>query len=177
AVSAPAVSAPAVSAPAASAPERSGRPSSWFGGSVACTFSSAGAAIAFTWIFVVGPGVRRDLRPAAGGARPPRHLLGCCNHIPGCLRHASFFRPTRAPHQDPFVGARVTCETEGMSTATVSLHDIRMAHKLLDGVARRTPLEGSRMLSERAGGPVQLKCENLQRTGSFKIRGAYVRIH
>ena len=64
-----------------------------------------------------------------------------------------------------------------MSTATVSLHDIRMARKLLDGVARLTPLEGSRMLSERAGGPVQLKCENLQRTGSFKIRGAYVRIH
>jgi threonine dehydratase len=64
-----------------------------------------------------------------------------------------------------------------MSTATVSLHDIRMARKLLDGVARRTPLEGSRMLAERAGGPVHLKCENLQRTGSFKIRGAYVRIH
>jgi len=39
-----------------------------------------------------------------------------------------------------------------------------------------TPLLRSRLLSEMVGGPVYLKCENLQRTGSFKIRGAYVRI-
>ncbi|WP_308208001.1 threonine ammonia-lyase [Actinomadura madurae] len=38
------------------------------------------------------------------------------------------------------------------------------------------PLVPSRVLSEQLGGPVLLKCENLQRTGSFKIRGAYVRI-
>jgi threonine dehydratase len=37
-------------------------------------------------------------------------------------------------------------------------------------------MEGSRPLSARVGGPVHLKCENLQRAGSFKIRGAYVRI-
>jgi threonine dehydratase len=58
----------------------------------------------------------------------------------------------------------------------VSLDDVRAARELLEGVARTTPLEGSRALSERVGGPVWLKCENLQRTGSFKIRGAYVRI-
>jgi threonine dehydratase len=58
----------------------------------------------------------------------------------------------------------------------VSVDDIRSARKLLEGVARTTPLEGSRALAERVGGPVWLKCENLQRTGSFKIRGAYVRI-
>jgi threonine dehydratase len=58
----------------------------------------------------------------------------------------------------------------------VSLDDVRAARDLLQGVARPTPLEGSRALSERVGGPVWLKCENLQRTGSFKIRGAYVRI-
>jgi threonine dehydratase len=34
----------------------------------------------------------------------------------------------------------------------------------------------SRVLSERLGGPVYLKCENLQRTGSFKARGGYVRL-
>src|SRR5687767_11660279 len=34
----------------------------------------------------------------------------------------------------------------------------------------------NRGLAERCGGPVWLKCENLQRTGSFKIRGAYTRI-
>ena len=39
-----------------------------------------------------------------------------------------------------------------------------------------TPVAGSRALSELCGGPVWLKCENLQRTGSFKIRGAYTRI-
>ncbi|HUR13697.1 MAG TPA: threonine ammonia-lyase [Mycobacteriales bacterium] len=58
----------------------------------------------------------------------------------------------------------------------VSVDDVRAARVLLEGVSRVTPLEGSRALSDRVGGPVWLKCENLQRTGSFKIRGAYVRI-
>jgi threonine dehydratase len=47
---------------------------------------------------------------------------------------------------------------------------------MLMGVARVTAMEGSRHLSRLAGCPVHLKCENLQRTGSFKLRGAYVRI-
>jgi len=54
--------------------------------------------------------------------------------------------------------------------------DVEAAAALLAGVVRRTPLEHSRELAERVGGPVWLKCENLQRTGSFKIRGAYTRI-
>ncbi len=58
----------------------------------------------------------------------------------------------------------------------VGLDDVRAARELLAGVARTTPLEGLRGLSEKVGGPVLLKCENLQRAGSFKIRGAYVRI-
>ncbi len=58
----------------------------------------------------------------------------------------------------------------------VGLDDVRAAHRLLDGIARTTPLEGLRSLSAQVGGDVLLKCENLQRTGSFKIRGAYVRI-
>ena len=58
----------------------------------------------------------------------------------------------------------------------VSLADVQAARALLDGISRTTPMEGSRALSEQVGGPVWLKCENLQRTGSFKIRGAYVRI-
>ncbi|MEU2065734.1 threonine ammonia-lyase [Streptomyces anulatus] len=56
------------------------------------------------------------------------------------------------------------------------LDDIRGAQKMLSGVARVTALEGSRHLTELVGSPVHLKCENLQRTGSFKLRGAYVRI-
>ncbi|HYF73972.1 MAG TPA: threonine ammonia-lyase [Nocardioides sp.] len=60
--------------------------------------------------------------------------------------------------------------------ATVGLADIEEARRVLAGVAIRTPMEESRWLSAVAGGPVSLKCENLQRTGSFKPRGAYVRI-
>ncbi|MER6631696.1 threonine ammonia-lyase [Streptomyces sp. NPDC000987] len=58
----------------------------------------------------------------------------------------------------------------------VTLDDVRGAQKMLSGVARVTAMEGSRHLSQLVGGPVHLKCENLQRTGSFKLRGAYVRI-
>ncbi|MER7815019.1 threonine ammonia-lyase [Streptomyces sp. NPDC096153] len=58
----------------------------------------------------------------------------------------------------------------------VILDDVRGAQKMLSGVARLTPMEGSRHLSGLVGSPVHLKCENLQRTGSFKLRGAYVRI-
>ncbi|MBC9734647.1 threonine ammonia-lyase [Nocardioides marmotae] len=57
-----------------------------------------------------------------------------------------------------------------------TLADVLAARELLEGVAVRTPMEESRWLSDLAEGPVHLKCENLQRTGSFKARGAYVRI-
>jgi threonine dehydratase len=60
--------------------------------------------------------------------------------------------------------------------STVTLADIVAARELLGDVVRRTPVEGSKPLSKLVGGPVLLKCENLQRTGSFKMRGAYVRI-
>jgi threonine dehydratase len=59
---------------------------------------------------------------------------------------------------------------------SVGLADIEAAREVLRGVAIETPMEESRWLSALTGGPVQLKCENLQRTGSFKARGAYVRI-
>ncbi|WP_030290851.1 threonine ammonia-lyase [Streptomyces katrae] len=58
----------------------------------------------------------------------------------------------------------------------VILDDVRGAQKMLSGVARVTPMEGSRHLTALTGSPVHFKCENLQRTGSFKLRGAYVRI-
>ena len=50
------------------------------------------------------------------------------------------------------------------------------ARKLLRDVISDTPVMHSRVLSEAVAGPVFLKCENLQRTGSFKVRGAYNRI-
>ncbi|MEJ3653717.1 threonine ammonia-lyase [Actinomycetes bacterium KLBMP 9759] len=58
----------------------------------------------------------------------------------------------------------------------VGIDDIRAARELLDGVVTTTPVAGAGALSHLCGGPVHLKCENLQRTGSFKIRGAYTRI-
>jgi len=58
----------------------------------------------------------------------------------------------------------------------VQSDDIVAARELLHDVISRTPMLYSRVLSEQAGGPVYLKCENLQRTGSFKVRGAYTRI-
>lgn len=54
-----------------------------------------------------------------------------------------------------------------------SLADIEAAAQRLQGVAVETPLIRSATLDERFGGTVLLKAENLQRTGSFKIRGAY----
>lgn len=53
---------------------------------------------------------------------------------------------------------------------------MRAARELLEGVTEVTPMAHSRWLSSRTGQDVFLKAENLQRTGSFKIRGAYVRI-
>ena len=62
--------------------------------------------------------------------------------------------------------------TEGL----VGLDAIRAAAARLDDVARRTPVLPSHAASRAAGVEVVLKCEHLQRTGSFKLRGAYNRI-
>ncbi|SNT51708.1 threonine ammonia-lyase [Rhodococcoides kyotonense] len=63
-----------------------------------------------------------------------------------------------------------------MGNALVTAADITGAEKVLEPVMRRTPVVASRILSDLTGGEVRLKCENLQRTGSFKPRGAYNRI-
>jgi threonine dehydratase len=54
-----------------------------------------------------------------------------------------------------------------------SLADVRLARERLAGVARVTPLYPTETFTRLCGRPVLLKAENLQRTGSFKIRGAY----
>jgi threonine dehydratase len=58
----------------------------------------------------------------------------------------------------------------------VSVDDVHRARAVLEGAVRVTPLERSLVLGSLVGGPVLLKCENLQRTGSYKLRGAYLRI-
>ncbi|NDK31047.1 threonine ammonia-lyase [Nesterenkonia haasae] len=59
---------------------------------------------------------------------------------------------------------------------SVQLSDIISARELLDGVIVDTPMEHSRALGRMLGATVHLKAENLQRAGSFKVRGAYVRM-
>ncbi|WP_413602600.1 threonine ammonia-lyase [Curtobacterium sp. Curtsp57] len=57
-----------------------------------------------------------------------------------------------------------------------TLADIEAARETIAGVARVTPMETSQFLAELLGSPVHLKCENLQRTGAYKVRGAYNRL-
>jgi threonine dehydratase len=55
----------------------------------------------------------------------------------------------------------------------VTLKDIRRAAARIKGVAHRTPVMRSRTLDEAVGAEVHVKCENFQRIGAFKFRGAY----
>ena len=57
-----------------------------------------------------------------------------------------------------------------------SADDLASAREVVGSVARQTPVVPARWLSGLAGLPVLLKCENLQRSGSFKVRGATVRM-
>ncbi|MFG2287013.1 threonine ammonia-lyase [Streptomyces sp. NPDC048595] len=79
----------------------------------------------------------------------------------------------RTPHHP---SASAPPAADRIAGGPITVDDVREAHKILSGVSRATAMEGSRYLSGMVGAPVHLKCENLQRTGSFKIRGAYVRI-
>ena len=59
-----------------------------------------------------------------------------------------------------------------MPNLDVTLHDIYRARQRIAAVATRTPVIHSPLLTERVGASVYLKAESLQKTGSFKIRGA-----
>lgn len=59
------------------------------------------------------------------------------------------------------------------TTPPVTLDDVRAAAERLEGVAHRTPVLRSRTLDALVGAEVHLKCENFQRVGAFKFRGAY----
>jgi len=66
--------------------------------------------------------------------------------------------------------------TDSTATLIPTLDDIEKARETIAGVARITPMETSEFLAEMLGSPVHLKCENLQRTGAYKVRGAYNRL-
>ncbi len=69
------------------------------------------------------------------------------------------------------------CWGEKMSEQyMISMTDVMEAEKILRNVIKNTPMEHSRLFSELTGADVYLKLENLQTTGSFKIRGAYNKI-
>jgi threonine dehydratase len=59
---------------------------------------------------------------------------------------------------------------------SLSADDFRRARATLDGLVHRTPLVSSRSLGARIGATAWLKAENLQKTGSFKPRGAFNRV-
>ncbi|MEV5410317.1 threo-3-hydroxy-L-aspartate ammonia-lyase [Thermopolyspora sp. NPDC052614] len=61
----------------------------------------------------------------------------------------------------------------GTATSPVTFDDVREAAARLDGVAHRTPVLTSRTLNALVGAEVFVKCENFQRVGAFKFRGAY----
>ena len=61
--------------------------------------------------------------------------------------------------------------------APVTAADVVAAQEAIGDVTRHTPVLPSATLSERCGGDVLLKAESLQRTGSFKIRGALSKLH
>ncbi|WP_267420676.1 MULTISPECIES: threonine ammonia-lyase [unclassified Curtobacterium] len=66
--------------------------------------------------------------------------------------------------------------TDTTAPTIPTLDDIEKARETIAGVARVTPMETSQFLAEVLGSPVHLKCENLQRTGAYKLRGAYNRL-
>ena len=82
----------------------------------------------------------------------------------GCL----VLRCDRAP--------RTTKSDDSLVAMDFSIDDIERARRRLEGVVKPTPLIGSATLARMLEAEVLLKPENLQKTGSFKLRGAYNRI-
>ncbi len=74
------------------------------------------------------------------------------------------------------VGVTVTEDSTAHAAALVTAEDIGEAAHALEGIIVRTPLVHAPWLDDLAGGEVRLKCENLQRAGAFKIRGAFTMV-
>jgi threonine dehydratase len=60
-----------------------------------------------------------------------------------------------------------------VSAPAITFADVAAAHERIANAAHRTPILTSRTADERAGGELFFKCENFQRVGAFKFRGAY----
>ena len=68
------------------------------------------------------------------------------------------------------------CPVPDTTIVGPTLVEFQEARERIAGSVSLTPMESSRYLAEVLGSPVFLKCENLQRTGSYKIRGASNRL-
>src|ERR671917_1095192 len=64
----------------------------------------------------------------------------------------------------------------GLDAPAISFQDVQQAAERITGIANRTPVFTSRSLDEQLEARVFFKCENFQRGGSFKFRGAYNRL-
>ena len=73
-------------------------------------------------------------------------------------------------------GKRRRAAAAGAGRAAITVDGIRAAERLLAGRVLRTPSLSSQGLSELTGADIVLKLENLQVTGSFKPRGAFVKL-
>src|SRR5690606_36009993 len=115
------------------------------------------------------------LRASASRCRRPCHAVPPLSGIVPLVQAPGYPILTRHIH----ASSEVERETPHRMSATrlVDVDRILQARDLLAGIVRTTPMEHAREFSDAFGGPVHLKCENLQRTGSFKVRGAYTRIH
>lgn len=67
-------------------------------------------------------------------------------------------------------------DAQGKAQLVISIDDVRAAAERLRGVAQRTPVMRASSFDAAAGAQVWLKCEQFQRAGAFKFRGAYNRI-
>src|SRR3546814_5233602 len=82
-------------------------------------------------------------------------------------------RPPRSTRTDTLLPYTTLCRSDSLTT---TIDYIRAAAERLQGQVIRTPLVPAARMSEVLGCELYLKLENLQRTGSFKDRGAYVRL-
>src|SRR3954471_17174199 len=88
------------------------------------------------------------------------------------------FAPTHAARQEraaagSSVSARIVSLYNRFIASLPSFSDVEAAAVRLNGIAHRTPVVTSRSVDERTGATIFFKCENLQRAGAFKFRGAY----
>lgn len=81
-----------------------------------------------------------------------------------------------APHEQPADNASGSATPPRPEPVIPTLAEIAEAREIVNRVVTPTPMDTARFLSELVGSPVWLKCENLQRTGSYKIRGATNRL-